>query len=67
MRISNDLIKNENMFISHVFKNEYMKFDKLAKLNYVETDQEVLKVFSQITKLMRINNAFNINSITVSS
>jgi hypothetical protein len=53
------------MFISHVFKTEYMKFDKITKTNFVETDLEILKVFSQITKLIRINNMYNINSITV--
>ena len=25
VRISDDLVKNENMFISHVFKSEYLK------------------------------------------
>jgi hypothetical protein len=53
------------MFISHVFKTEYIKFDKITKTNFVETDHEILKVFSQITKLIKINNMYNINSITV--
>ncbi len=55
------------MFISHVFKSEYLKYDKLAKTYYVFVDPEVLKVFSQITKLIKINSIFNINSITVNN
>ena len=53
------------MFVSYVFKSEYLKYDKLAKTYYVFVDPEVLKVFAQITKLIRINNIYNINSITV--
>jgi hypothetical protein len=52
------------MFISHLFKTEYLKNDKLAKTNYVGVDPEILKTFSKITKIIKINNIFNINSIT---
>lgn len=63
------------MFVSHVFKTEYLKqdvrflfifFKKLSNSYVVYVDPDVLKVFSQITKLIKINNVFNINSITVS-